>query len=231
MKIFSIIRILMAASAALLLASCSTMVVDGVSLAKRPEIQRAQSVAISQSPELLYITASLEQFSGLGMKSTLTRHRLPGEAVAGGLIQSLPASVKGKLVPFEAPTRLPPTMNQRFMIGNHFNYGSITPRKDVDLIIVLVPSFSSQSSGYFNPAAGAYIGGGSSHGGHYASIMTIGSSNILSRLDALVFSAADGSLIGDTNVIATLNFKEIPEAYPIVQMCSKSLAKSIFGVR
>jgi len=231
MKFFSIIRTIMAAPAALLLASCSTMVVDGVSLAKHSEIQRARTVAISQSPELLYITASLEQFSGLGMKSTLTRHRLPGEAVAGGLIQNLPASVKGKLVPFEAPTRLPPTMSQRFLIGNHGNYHSVSPRRDADLIVILVPSGSSQSSGYYNPAAGAYISGGSSEGGHWATLNTIGSSNVLSRLDALVFSGADGSFLGETSVIATLNFKELTEAHPIADMCSKSLAKSIFGVR
>lgn len=53
---------------------------------------------------------------------------------------------------------------------------------------------------------------------------------MLSRLDALVFSGSDGALIGETNVIATLNFKEISEAHAISEMCAKSLAKTLFGV-
>lgn len=222
---------MVAVSAAFLFTSCSSIVVDGVSLAKHPEIQRAQSVAISQSPELLYLKTSEEKFRVLWIETKAGLHRLPGEAVAGSLLNKLPPGMKGKLIPFEPPTQNPRTTVQRLLNDHTIDFKSVAPRKDADLIIVLVPSPDYSSSGYYNPASGAYISGGSSSGGHSVSLVSIGSSNVYSRLDALVFSGVDGHKIAKTSVIALLQFKELTEAYPVVDMCSKSLAKSIFGVR
>ncbi len=194
------------------------MVVDGVSLAKRPEIQGARSVLISQSPDLLFLKSGRELY------------KLPHGGVAGDLLNRLPSGMKGKLVSFEPPTQHPRTTAQRLLNDHQIYYKSVTPRPGVDLIVVLVPSASYSSSGYYNAAAGAYFSGGSSQGGHTLSIMTVGPSNVYSRLDALVFSAKDGSLVAETSVIATLNFKQLSEAFAISEMCSKSFAKTIFGV-
>lgn len=221
----------MAAASAMMLSSCSTFFAGGSSLAALPQVQQARSVLISQSPELESIWVHKEHYRVLYLKTTRQKLPMPGPSVDELLIQYLPQGIQGKRGPFENPVKLPPDMAQRLMIGDHSKYQSMTPRRDADLMIVLIPAGAASSSGYYNPAIGTYISGASTPGGHFALIDIIGPPNLSSQVEALVYSCQDGSFVGRTKVSAMLRATDLSEANRLSELCARKLVELIFGTR
>ncbi len=231
----STIKILSFVFFAFYLPACSTYVAGGRSLAKHPQVQAAKKVLIAQSPELASYTERTELYRVVYMKSSVRQCPMPTPSMAQHMIRNLPSGIVGSQTRYEPPTPLPLTRTERFLDSNLFiKYAPIKPVPEADLTIILVPAASTESPGYYNPGIGpygAYIAGTSTEGGHFANIHSFGPPNLLSRVEALLFSCRDGSYLGKTSATVTLLGTDTSQAGRLSELGAGQLVRSIFGRR
>lgn len=171
----------------LLLSSCQS--VGRTGLDTEPTVIKAKRIAVAEDPSLSTVRFLNPEGKFELISIKFTKMLLAKNATASAVARAIPQSRKTEVSePIPCAIRRLPDTGKEVL--------ALMEKTDFDLVIQVMSPATSTSMGYFNPAAGAYISGGSSQGGYSGNFVMVNRTHIFSAsLIVRVFRGSDGVLL------------------------------------